>query len=403
MKICYLCSDLGIPLTGIKGASAHVRGFVRAIKSLGHDIVVVTSSANGDAGLNIPVFSIPQSELFENPLVQENPRILRALNHTCNNIMTEKILLEIISNFQPDLIYERYSPFAVAGSFVAKKKGIFHTLEVNSLLATEGKLYRKQALQEISELFEQAAFNTTSLIVTVSEKLREIVTKIGISEKKVITIANGVDEIFFAPYDFSVREKFEDKVVIGFVGSLKPWHGIDILVDSFRKIAEDPVYHLLVVGDGPMRKRFYELEQKFPERVTFMGGIGHNDIPKYIDAMDICVAPYPKLENFYFSPLKVYEYMARGKAIIASDIGQISKLIQHGKTGWLVPAGDASSVIKAVKRLSRNQTLRKKLGEKAFEDVLKNHTWKHRAAYFLNFIKEGLTKGETLVAKEIKT
>ncbi len=402
MRICYLCPDLGIPLDGIKGASAHVRGIVRAIKSLGHDIVVVTSSANGDAGLGVPVIAIPKPEFLQDSFMKEHPRMARALNHTCNNVMTAKTLLRVIDDFHPEFVYERYSPFGLAGGTIAKKKGIFHTLEVNALLAAEGKSYRKQALQEANELIEQAAFNNTSLIITVSDQLRESLIASGISPGKVITVPNGVDEMFFAPLQHSLRENFEGKIVIGFIGSLKAWHGIDILADSFRKLADDPIYHLLVVGDGPMRKILRQLEDELPGRVTCTGGISHEQVPEYIDAMDIAVAPYPQLEEFYFSPLKVLEYMARGKAIIASNIGQIAELIYHGETGWMVPAGDIDSFVKAIRLLSHDQSLREKMGQKAAKEVREQHSWRHRATYILDIISKTRTKKEKPAVKEIR-
>jgi len=400
MRICYLCQDLGIPLDGIKGASAHIRGVVRAIKSLGHDIVVVTSSAKEDAELGVPVIVIPRARFLDGSLNKEQPKMARALSHTCNNVMTEKTLLKVIDDFDPEFIYERYSPFAIAGSTIAKEKGIVHILEVNALLAEEGRLYRKQALQQVCELFEQTVFNNTSLIITVSDELRESLIASGISSKKVTTVPNGVDEMFFSTLEHSLHEKSEDKIVIGFVGSLKPWHGIDILAESFRRIADNPIYHLLVVGDGPMRKVLRQLENEFPGRITYAGGVNHDKVPEYIDTVDIALAPYPQLEKFYFSPLKVLEYMARGKAVIASNIGQIANLIDHGETGWMVPPGDINSFVDAIELLSRDRGLRKKLGEKASQEARTQHSWKHRANHILDIIRN--TKTEKANIQEIQ-
>lgn len=388
MKICYLCQDLGIPLDGIKGASAHIRGVVRAIKSLGHEIVVITSSAEGDAGLGVPVVVIPKAGFLEGSVKKEQPKMARALGHTCNNVMAEQTLLKVIDEFGPDFIYERYSPFAIAGSTVAKEKGIFHILEVNAMLAEEGRLYRKQALQQVCELFERSVFNDTSLILTVSDELRESLVVSGIASKKIATVPNGVDEMFFCALENSLQAKSEEKIVIGFVGSLKPWHGIDMLTETFRRIADDPIYHLLVIGDGPERKVVNKLKKEFPGRVTCSGGVNHDDVPEYIDGIDIALAPYPQLETFYFSPLKVLEYMARGKAIIASDIGQISSLIDHGENGWKVPPGDVDSLVGAIKMLSKDHALRKKLGEKAAEQARQQHSWKDRAILILDIVKK---------------
>jgi len=384
MKICYLCSDLGIPLNGHKGGSAHVRGFIRALKLLGHDVAVVTSSDNGDCGLDAPVFSIPKPRFFEALPMDTHPRLTRALGHVCNNCGTEEALREVIESFKPELIYERYSPFAVSGSILAKERKIPHILEVNALLAEEGKTYRKQALQEASEVLENIAFNSSSFIVTVTRELRESLIDLGIPSTKVMDVQNGVDEIFFRPVEDSIRKDFRDKIVIGFLGSLKPWHGIDMLIDSFRILVDEAVYHLMIVGDGPMMKKLRPLEKEFPGRVTLTGNINHNDVPKYVHAMDIALAPYPKLEKFYFSPLKLLEYMALGRAIIATDIGGIKNLIRHGETGWLVSSTEPQGFIKAIQRLSKDKGLREKLGSKAKEEARLYHTWRHRAAFILD-------------------
>ena len=91
--------------------------------------------------------------------------------------------------------------------------------------------------------------------------------------------------------------------------------------------------------------------------------------------MDVAVAPYPALANFYFSPLKILEYMAAGRAIVASAIGQINELIAHGKTGLLCPPGDSAQLAAALHRLKADTPLSRRLGEAARSDVVCNHTW----------------------------
>jgi glycosyltransferase involved in cell wall biosynthesis len=186
--------------------------------------------------------------------------------------------------------------------------------------------------------------------------------------------------MFLQPPENSVRKTFTGKTVMGFVGSLKPWHGIDLLVDSFRALAEDPVYHLLVVGDGPMMKALRKVERQFPGRVTLTGSIPHSEVPRYVHAIDVAVAPYEPLENFYFCPLKILEYMACGRAIVATRIGQIGDLLRHSCTAWLVEPGDRLGFVEAVRTVTRSPGLREKLGRAAAAEARSYHTWKHRAA-----------------------
>lgn len=391
MKICYLCQDIGIPLNGHKGASAHVRGFLRALKLLGHDLLVVISSSDGDSALDVPVVSVPRPALLKDIQTRKYQKMVRALSHICNNVATEQVLKDVNESFQPELIYERYSPFAVAGSIFSRQHGIRHILEVNALLSDEGKRYRGQALQKASEFLEKTAFDRTSLIITVSRELKESLISLGIPSAKIADVPNGVEETFFSSINSSIRKKFHNKIVIGFVGSLKPWHAVDLLTDSFRILACDPVYHMLVVGNGPMMKHLKILKNEFPGRVTLTGNINHRDVPEYIHAMDIAVAPYPDLEKFYFSPLKILEYMAAGKAVIATGIGQVRELIQHGKTGWLVPPNNPAAFLEAIWKLSRNRALRERLGQEASHNVLAYHTWKKRAAHILDLCLNGIS------------
>jgi glycosyltransferase involved in cell wall biosynthesis len=386
MRICYLCSDLGIPINGIKGASAHARGFVRALSSAGHEVAIISSDQDGAPAFEIPIRRIPQTNIFDFLSDAESPRVFRALKHICNNVNTEQVMERVIHEFGPDLIYERYSPFAAAGSAVSRKHDIFHILEVNALLSLEGKTYRKQALQEAIEYLEMEAFRLSSLIITVSDVLKEDIISSGIPPEKIITIPNGVDDIFFKKPSGNLRQGFNGKCVIGFVGSLKPWHGIESLIECFRLLADDPVFHLLVVGEGNMMKMLKKLQKEFPEQVTLAGGVAHEQVPEYIDAMDITVAPYPPFEKFYFSPLKILEYMARGKAVIASDQGQIRDMIDHGETGWLIRPGDTDELVSAIRLLSADLDLRRKLGRRAEAAAEKQHSWHHRIAMILQHV-----------------
>lgn len=387
MKICYLCQDLGIPLDGQKGACAHVRGFIRALKNSGHEVRVVTGGTLTDAGLDVPVVEIPIPALFEGLNRKDNPRMTRALKHLWHNVGVERALADAIDQCRPDVVYERYSPFGVTGGILCQQKKIRHILEVNALLSQEGNVYRKQALPELFDFLEMNAFKNTNLIVTVSQQLRSMLIDSGVESSKIITITNGVDTQMFKAEGPAMREGLKEKMIIGFVGSLKPWHGLDMLADAFRQLACDPRYHLLIVGDGPLRRIFDALDKELPGRVTVTGGISHNDVPPYIRAMDIAVAPYPKMEQFYFSPLKVLEYMATGRAVVASRIGQLNELVRHGESGWLVEPGDVCAFIEAIRTLAENDHLRYSLGKQAAFEVQENHTWRQRVELFMRELK----------------
>src|SRR5205823_5775752 len=127
----------------------------------------------------------------------------------------------------------------------------------------------------------------------------------------------------------------DDNLVVGFVGSLKPWHGVDALLAAFQEAAGSD-WRLLIVGDGPERERLEDQATQIGGQVIFTGAVSHHQIPEYVATMDIAVAPYRASSDFYFSPLKLYEYLAVGKAVVATNVGQIAQVIHHGENGYLV-------------------------------------------------------------------
>jgi glycosyltransferase involved in cell wall biosynthesis len=122
------------------------------------------------------------------------------------------------------------------------------------------------------------------------------------------------------------------------------------------------------------------LARNLPEHVILTGALAHSDIPSASAALDVLVAPYPEMEHFYFSPLKVYEYMATGKPIVASRIGQISDILEHEQSALLVPAGDVQALASAIQRLLLDQDLAARLGANAQAVARNEHGWSHRVA-----------------------
>ncbi len=384
MKICYLCQDPGIPIGGQKGASAHVRGLVGAFRGAGHEVTIVTGAPAEGHDLGVPVTSVPAPLVADGlSLPAAQRRLGRALRHLWLNGAIERALGETFRTRPPDLVYERYSPFGIAGGLAARSFGIPHVLEVNAPLAREGTLYRNQALPEVATALERHALDVSGRVVAVSRELRDELVDDGADPEKISVVPNGVDPALFDPLGPLRRHAPPGAFVVGFVGSLRPWHGIDVLAQAFRELATDPRFHLLVVGDGPMACELEPLCDEFPERVALIRGVPHSEVPGYVRAMDVAVAPYAALERFYFSPLKVLEYMAAGRAVVSSGIGQLQELICHGETGWLVPPGDVGALARAVRELAHDTRRRERLGANAATEVRRAHSWDHRARQIL--------------------
>lgn len=185
------------------------------------------------------------------------------------------------------------------------------------------------------------------------------------------------------------------KIVIGFIGSFRPWHDLETLIESFQIIYnKNPRSHLLVVGNGTNKNELLKYSKNIgiSNNITWTGYVPHHQIPKYISAMDICVAPYKNESNFYFSPMKVFEYMALEKAVIAADIGQLSELISDRQTGLLYAPGNTSQLRDLIQELIKNTELRDKIGKNARKWVMKSRTWDSNAKIILESVNQILKK-----------
>jgi glycosyltransferase involved in cell wall biosynthesis len=393
MRILYLCADRGISLHKHNGATAHFRSLVRAFRALGHELLVVTPSVEDEAPLGAQIARIPTPGILDHLLDEvEQPvprdqregqrarkRIVHALGHVWNNVVVEQALVQHIERFRPDFVFELHSPFGVAGPLTCNRLGVPHVLNVHAPLAWEGATFRAQALQEAAETLESAALRHARRIVANSRQMRDELVRAGIDAHKIDVVMNGVDLTLFSPDGPVRRAAPEGAVVVGFSGSLKPWHGIDVLCAAFRTAAADPRLHLLVLGDGPLRAEVARLADALPGRVTCTGARPLEEVPSWMRGMDVAVAPYPPLERFYFSPLKILDAMACGIANVASDIGQIPELLTDGRTGLLVPPGDVDSLAGALRRLADDAPLRERLGRAGLADARARHAWTSRA------------------------
>jgi glycosyltransferase involved in cell wall biosynthesis len=395
MKICYLTADRGIRLQRHNGATAHFRSIVGAFTAVGAEVSVVTASREGGEDLGVPLVRIPTPPITDAFLSdaeaanrggeddRRRKRVAHALAHIWNNLMVERTLEEVLPRLRPDLLFEVYSPYGAAGGIVARRLGVRHVLNAHAPLAREGAEYRQQALQEAAVALERAAFQYAQLVVTNSKELRDEIAATGVPPSKLAVVPNGVDVDLFAPEGDTYRDGLDGKFVIGFVASLRLWHGVEMLADAFRMLAPDSRFHLLVVGDGPQSRELRKLGREFPGQLTHVGEVPLADVPRYVRAMDAGVAPYPPIQGFYFSPLKVLEYMAAGRPVVGSRIGQMSELVRDGETGLLVPPGDAAALAAALRTLADDGARRQRMGAAAAVEARRQHTWVQRAERIL--------------------
>jgi glycosyltransferase involved in cell wall biosynthesis len=399
LNILYLCADSGIPYWGSKGGSIHMREIVSCFAGKNCHVTVIAKDASNISaeGINYSTFDLP--EVTEDRILPtldqlfDEERILREFEDFHRNPEIEKLLEKIYNSDRSfDIIYERYSLFNIAGLRFSRRNNIPYILEVNAPLIEEASKYRHLALPNIAAAVEKSLFRNSDHIIAVSNEIRDFI--LGRSSRASVTVVpNGVRiDHFSSTGDLLNDNSSDQKFTIGFLGSLKPWHGVEILIDSFARIAgENDDCHLLIIGDN--KKLDADLEKKcgdleISNKVTFTGALDYNDVPGKLRQADVLVAPYPRIDDFYFSSLKVFEYMAAGKAIVASSIGQLSIVLTHEKTALLVPPGDAAALGKALTRLKNDPGLRKRLGERAQIDARRRHTWSQRADTILEIARK---------------
>jgi len=239
-------------------------------------------------------------------------------------------------------------------------------LEVNAPLVVEQQRFRELVLADDAVAIEREAFAGADSLVAVSREVRRYAVDHGADPGKSVVIPNGVDLAAFNPDVVPLPvERAPEGFVLGFIGSLKAWHDLGALLDAFRILApEDPGYHLLVIGDGPLRPWIdgYVRGASLEDRVTVTGWVPYADVPRVLRRVDVAVAPYPEMDGFYFSPLKLYEYLALGRPVVASAIGQVCDAIEDGATGLLARPGDPVDLARQIRRLRADGALRARIG-----------------------------------------
>ncbi len=377
MRIAYFLADHGIPVFGPKGASVHVRSMAVALAARGHEVTVLCTK-QGRPVQNVPfrvekvsIPSLPPPDTDGDATPPARCAKERHYMATADALMER--FLELHRQRPFDAIYERYSLWSAAGSRAARITGLPVVVEVNAPLRLEQAEYRELYHQDHARALEYETFSESSRLAVVSEALKDYVIAHGAREDRVAVIPNGYDPRIFHPRvtPTSLPET-EGRTVIAFSGSLKAWHGMEILVESFRILCQRLAgVHLLIIGDGPMREwlRGYVRGAGLDDVVSFIGWTPYEEVPSFLACADIAVAPYPALDDFYFSPLKLFEYLAMGKPVVASALGQIETVLRHGRNGLLVPPGDPMALADALERLCLDEALRHRLARAAPEAV----------------------------------
>jgi glycosyltransferase involved in cell wall biosynthesis len=330
-------------------------------------------------------------------LAEHVPETLFELMEIAYNLPAFFRIRRALKTPRADALYERYAFFHLAGAVAAGIAGVPLILEVNYTASTP--LYRRRSplLRPLARAVERFVFRRARLIVAVSSVLRDVIVAGGIPADRVLTLPNAADPDRFRPEisgaAVRARHGLEGARVVGFTGAFFPWHGVGFLLDVLAQLLREmPDAAALLVGDGPERRILEERVRRegLEERVRFAGWIGHDALPEHVAAFDIAVMPD---SNEYGSPMKIFEYMAMGKPVVAPRLGPLADGIVDGETGILFPQRDATALGAALATLLRDEARRARMGERARAHVLANHTWDRNAARVLERIGAPIPAG----------
>lgn len=379
MRIAYICADPGIPVFGCKGCSIHVQEVIRTLIQQGHKVELFAVRW-GDK----PPSDLVSVLIHKLPKPPQGDGALREQALLAHN-QDLRQSLEEAGKF--DLVYERYSLWSFTAMEYAHAQGIPGILEVNAPLIAEQATHRGLIHHQEAEAVAGRVFSTATVLIAVSQGVADYLQDYPQTQGKVHIVPNGVNLERFPVHLPPTLPS--NKFTIGFVGTMKPWHGLPTLVDAFAQLHHrHPHTRLLIVGDGPERSRLEAdlIDRGIGDAVQFIGKVPPSEVPGYLASMDVAVAPYPDHPDFYFSPLKVYEYMAAGLPIVASRIGQISTLIEDGVNGVLYEPGNSQQLSNCLDSLRQQPGLRTQLGKNARDTVRRSHTWKQAVQKIFSLI-----------------
>ncbi len=382
MRILYHHRTLGDGAEGI-----HVSSMVDALRRLGHDVKVASvigERTNVSTGRTRALGWVTRC----------TPRLIYEAMEVGYNLFGARMLLQEAETFKPDLLYERYTLFNMAGLTASRRAGIPMILEVNAPLAYERAAYETLSLKRLARRCERHVCSNAHVVVVVSTPLKEHLVGEGVPAERIVVLPNGADSDVFRP-DPEVRAALRaqlaiepDDVVVGFSGILRPWHGVDVLIEAVAQLRERSRVKVLIVGDGPSVNTLRALSvlRGLERQVIFTGRVAHREIPRYLAAFDIGLSPRA---TFYASPMKVPEYMATGMAVVAPRMPNLADLIVDGVDGVLFRPDDVDDLTVVLDSLVEDKDRREKLARTARTTILTRRTWLHNAARVVSLVGEG--------------
>lgn len=363
--------------TGSKdGQAVHIEELTRALKDLGHEVVMVGPATTeqqdfgGESGLVAA-------------LKRRLPRPAYELLEFCYALIAYVSLDRAYREVRPDVLYERSSLFMPAGVWLKRRRRLPMLLEVNAPLFAERRMFGGVALTRLARWSEEMTWRGADYVLPVTRVLAGYVKQAGAPDERIVVIPNAINpERFLRTVDRDEAKRrlgLTGRLVLGFTGFMREWHGLDQVIDLLAELRPSLPVHLLLVGDGPVRASLEAQADRLgvAQDVTFTGVVERDALADKLAAFDLALQPAVRP---YASPLKLFEYMALGCAIVAPRTPNIEEVLSDGATAVLFDADSPGALKAAIERVCRDGGLRARLGASARRAITDGgFTWKQNA------------------------
>ncbi len=369
MKLLYVASDQRVP--GKTGGSVHVEEVARGLAARGHEVHVFALMGERRTNGAVAPYELHPSRL--------------PLEHRFFRWTARRHVEALIERLGIEAVMERYYNFGGEGVRAAHARGIPSLLEVNSPIrdhpgSLKSALDRAILFRPLSRIREELVGKASALVTPLPSIVPE-----DVPGEKVHRVHWGANVERFRPDVTRKRLPIPDKAkVVVFSGSFRPWHGADLLVRAAaRVLSRDPEAFFLFVGAGPTWEQTRLLAQKLgiENAVLFTGSVTYDEMPSYLRAAKVGVAPYQPSRlgqmklGFYWSPLKIFEYMAAALPVVSLDVPPLAEVIRPEQEGLLVAEGDEVALGDAISRLVADPVRARSMGEAGRERVVAHFSW----------------------------
>ena len=373
------------------GQYVHLDELTQALRALGHEIILV-----GPAAIEREEFGAEAGIVAY--LKRCLPRRLYETLELSYSLWAYARLRRAIRRHKPDCIYERYNLFQVAGAWGRRMYGLPMLLEVNAPLLEERQEYGGLSSIGLARWSQNYVWQTADYLLPVTEVLAGYLRRAGVPDSRIVVIPNGANLARFERTgDRKVAKRrlgLEGRLVLGFTGFLREWHGLERVIEMIAREGDPTGFHFLLVGDGPARKSLEGLAQRLGVEgsMTITGIVPRDEVASYVVAFDVALQPAVVP---YASPLKLFEYMVLGCAIVAPDMPNLREILVDTQTALLFDPASPDSFFRVVSRVCADAGLRERIGEGAARTIRERGlTWEKNAERVVSLFQScGVGKG----------